>query len=180
MFPSNLKKTELTSKSIGELKGNPELIRQVYEQLCDVKLNHLGPLSDPSNFQLPFNSNKRIRAAALRKRFEQRGLEISDLKYKSKFGYYKDEKTGVEFPFFFEIAVVRTTNLASNLYYIESLNSSVMPGRYHICVDLRELLNGKHKVRNIIIFQLVYSVYLSTMGIHMIRKNARNHALLSL
>ena len=127
---SNMKKTELTSKSIGELKGNPELIRQVYEQLRDVKLNHLGPLSDPSNFQLPFNSNKKIRAAALRKRFEQRGLEISDLKYKSKFGYYKDEKTGAEFPFFFEIAVVRTTNLASKLYYIESLNSSVMPGRY--------------------------------------------------
>jgi hypothetical protein len=127
---SNMKKTELTSISVGQLKRSPELILQVFELLRDIKLNHLGPISDSSDLSLPFNSNKKIRTAALRKRFEQRGLEISDLKYKSKFGYYKDEKTGVEFPFFYEIAVVSTTNLANNLYYIESLNSSVMPGKY--------------------------------------------------
>jgi hypothetical protein len=127
---SNMKKTDLTSTSVGRLKRSPELIRQVYEHLRDIKMNHLGPISDPSDLSLPFNSNKKIRAAALRKRFEQRGLEISDLKYKSKFGYYKDEKTGIEFPFFFEIAVARTINLGNNLYYVESLNSSVMPGKY--------------------------------------------------
>jgi hypothetical protein len=127
---SNMKKTDLSSTSVGRLKRSPELIRQVYEQLSDIKMNHLGPISDPSDLSLPFNSNKKIRAAALRKRFEQRGLEISDLKYKSKFGYHKEGKTGIGIPFFFEIAVARTINLGNNLYYIESLNSSVMPGKY--------------------------------------------------
>jgi hypothetical protein len=123
-------KTELTSKSIDQLKHSPQLIHQIFEQLRDPSLNHLGPISDPSVLSLPFNSNKKLRAAALRKRFEQRELEISDLKYKSKFGYYKDEESGVEFPFFFEIAVMRSPSLVNNLYYIESLNSSVMPRKY--------------------------------------------------
>ena len=127
---SNMRKTELTSKSIDQLKHNPELILQIFEQLRDPNLNHLGPISDPSDLSLPFNSNKKLRAVALKKRFEQSGFEIVDLKYKSKFGYYKDEETGVEFPFFFEIAVVSTTDLANNLYYVESINSSVMPGCY--------------------------------------------------
>ena len=127
---SNMRKTVLTSKSIGQLKHNPDLVQQMYEQLRDINLNHLGPISDPSDLSLPFNSNKKVRAAALRNRFEQRGFEISDLKYKSRYGYHKDEKTGVEFPFFYEIAAVSTTNLANSLYYIESLNSCVMPGRY--------------------------------------------------
>ena len=125
-----MKKTELTSKSIDQLKHSPELIHQIFEELRDPNLNHLGPISDSSDLSLPFNSNKKVRAAALRKRFEQRGLEISDLKYKSKFGYYKDEESGVEFPFFFEIGVMRSPSLVNNLYYIESLNSSVMPGKY--------------------------------------------------
>jgi hypothetical protein len=125
-----MRKTVLTSKSIGQLKHNPDLVQQMYEQLRDINLNHLGPISDPSDLSLPFNSNKKVRAAALRNRFEQRGFEISDLKYKSKYGYHKDEKTGVEFPFFYEIAVVQTSNLPYYMYYLESLNSSVMPGGY--------------------------------------------------
>ena len=127
---SNMKKTELTSISIGQLKHNPALIQQLYEHLRDTNLNHLGPISDPSNLSLPFNTNKKVRVEAIKERFEQRGLKINSLKYKSQFGYHKDEKTGVEFPFFYEIAVAQTSNLPYYLSYLESLNSSIMPGGY--------------------------------------------------
>jgi hypothetical protein len=54
---SNMRKTELTSISIGTLKRSPGLIPQVFEQLRDIKLNHIGPISDPSDLSLPINTN---------------------------------------------------------------------------------------------------------------------------
>ncbi len=128
---SNMKKTSLTAMTVGQLKQSPDHINELYTQMRKT----MEPLSSPSNLMLPFNSNKKARMNALRERIQQKGIffSISDMKYKSKYGYYK-LNNGSEFPFFFEIAVVHSNNILHNLDVIESLNSSAMPGSYSFMI----------------------------------------------
>jgi hypothetical protein len=94
----------------------------------------MSSISSPSNLPLPFNTNKKQRMEALKKRLEQRPpfFKVSNMKYKSKYGCYK--LNGIEFPFFFEIAVVYSNYIRYNLDFIESLNSSVMPSNYSFLI----------------------------------------------
>jgi hypothetical protein len=105
---SNIKKVKLTELSVGQLKKAPQHIEQIYLQLRNT-------MKPPSNLSLPFNTNRKIRMEALKKRLEQRpSFRVSDIKYKSQFGYHKSDS--VEFPFFFEIAVVSSNSVP---YYLD-------------------------------------------------------------
>jgi hypothetical protein len=123
---SNMKKTPLTTMTVGQLKQSSRHINELYTQLR----NTMSSISLPSNLALPFNANKMERMEALKKRLEQRSpfFKVSNMKYKSKYGCYK--LNGIEFPFFFEIAVAYSNYIRYNLDFTESLNSSVMPSNY--------------------------------------------------
>ena len=124
---SNMKKEpEFEAMTVGKLKQNTQFIKELYNKLR----NTMKPLSTPSSLSLPFDSTKKARIKAITKRLEQRpSFRVSDIKYKSQYGYYKF-KDGVEHPFFFEIAVVHSNNIVYYLDYVNSLNSSVNPGAY--------------------------------------------------
>jgi hypothetical protein len=83
---SNMKKTELVEMSVGQLKQTPHYIDQLYFELR----NTMKPISSPSNLSLPFETNKKVRMEAIKKRLEQRpSFSVSNIKYKSQFGYHK-------------------------------------------------------------------------------------------
>jgi hypothetical protein len=122
---SNIKKAGLTEMSVGQLKQNPQHIDQLYVELR----NTMKPISSASNLSLPFDTNKKLRMEAIKKRLEQRpSFKVSDIKYKSQYGYHISEDNSIEFPFFFETVVVSSNSIPYYLDFIESLNSSVMPG----------------------------------------------------
>jgi hypothetical protein len=51
------------------------------------------------------------------------------MKYKSKYGnYYSHDNDTIGVPFFVEVAVFHSNNIAQYLYYINALNNAVMPG----------------------------------------------------
>jgi hypothetical protein len=127
---SNMKRTELTSITVSEIKQQPQTIPQIYEEMHKT----MQPIPSPSNLSLPFDTNRKMRIEAIKERLMQRGLKVSDIKYKSKYGYYCHDQQGVMFPFFFEIAVVYSDDIKYNLDYIEALNSSVMPSRYSFLI----------------------------------------------
>jgi hypothetical protein len=120
------KEGDVAKMTVGQLKQSPKHIDGLYTLLR----NTMRPISSSSNLSLPFDANKKVRMQALKKRLEQREpfFKISDMKYKSKHGYCKFN--GIEYPFFFEIAVVHSNKILYNLEFIDSLNSSVMPGPY--------------------------------------------------
>ncbi len=128
---SNMKKEgDFARMTVGHLKHSPNQINVLRAQLRNI----MRPITSPSNLSLPFDANRNVRMEALKKRVEQRdpSFKISDMKYKSNYGYYKSNN--IEFPFFFEIAVIHSSKIPYNLEFIDSLNSSVMPGRYSFLV----------------------------------------------
>jgi hypothetical protein len=126
---SNMKKARLVEMSVGQLEQTPHNIDQLYFELH----NTMKPISSPSNLSLPFEINKKVRMESIKKRLEQRPLfKVSDMKYKSEFGYYKSKD--VEFPFLYEIAVVSSNSIPYYLDFVNSLNSSVMPGNYSFLI----------------------------------------------
>jgi hypothetical protein len=47
----------------------------------------MEPISSPSNLSLLFDANRKVRIEAIKERLRQRGLYVSDIKYKSKYGF---------------------------------------------------------------------------------------------
>ena len=127
-----MKKSELTSITVAKLKRQPKVIRTIYEELHKT----MKSISSTSNLSLPFDTCRKTRIEAIKERLAQRGLRVSDIKYKSKYGSYgyDEQNCNVKFPFFFEMAVVYSNDIKYNLDYIEALNSSVMPGRYSFLI----------------------------------------------
>ncbi len=128
---SNMKREgEFAEMTVGQLKQSPNDINLLYDTLR----NTMRPISSSSNLSLPFDVNRKVRMEELKKRLEQRepSFKMSNMKYESKYGYYKFN--GIEYPFFFEIAIVQSNNIPYYLEFIDSLNSSVMPGRYSFLV----------------------------------------------
>ena len=113
--------------TLGQLKRSPNHIELLYTQLLSI-------MNPPLNLSLPFDAYRKFRMEALIKRLEQRepSFKVSDMKYESKYGYYKSN--GIEYPFFFEIGVVQSSKIPYYLDYIHSLNSSVMPGDYSFLI----------------------------------------------
>ena len=72
-----MKKTPLTTMTVGQLKQSSGHINELYTQLR----NTMRPISSPSNFALPFNANKKERMEALKKRLEQRSPFFQSFQY---------------------------------------------------------------------------------------------------
>jgi len=120
---SNLKKVPATLVTVGEIKHSSERIDELYDLLR-------SSMPPASSLALPFDATKRTREKALKERLERVFGYISDMKYKSTFGLCKHGNDDVRFPFFFEIAIAKINSLRSDLKVIESLNSSLTPGRW--------------------------------------------------
>jgi hypothetical protein len=132
---SNMKKAGLTEMTVSQLKQTPDYIDQLYMLLRDT----MKPISSPSNLSLPFDTNKRVRVEAIKKRLEQRpSFKVFDIKYKSQYGYHKSKDSNnnnsIEFPYYFEIAIVSSDSIPYYLDFAGSLNSSVMPGNYSFLI----------------------------------------------
>jgi hypothetical protein len=133
---SNMKKAGLTEMSVAQIRRTPHSIDQLYMLLRDT----MKPISSPSNLSLPFDTNKRVRVEAIKKRLEQRAsFKVFDIKYKSQYGYHKskdsnNKNNSIEFPYYFEIAIVSSNSIPYYLDFAGSLNSSVMPGNYSFLI----------------------------------------------
>jgi hypothetical protein len=106
---------------IANLTSN--LVDELYQKLMD------AIKTAPTNLILQFNTNKTVRAAALKKRLEQRYDKISNVKFKSVSAI-----TGIgrdKFPYYFEITICTVDALTSNLILIDTINSSMMPSGSH-------------------------------------------------
>lgn len=160
---SNMKKSGLGEMTVGQLKQTPQNIDQLYLLLQNI----MKPISLASNLSLPFDTNKKMRMEAVKKRLEQRpSFKVSDMKYKSQYGYYesKDDVNIIKFPFFFEIAVVSSNSIPYYLDFTESLNSSVMPGNYSFLVGsdgktFHWQTRGDRKSNNIRVSRSIFDVF---------------------
>ena len=86
-------------------------------------------LTPPQKLSLPFDVDYKVRQDALKDRLAQQGIFVSSMKYKSKYGnYYSYDNDKIGFPYFVEVAVFHSNNIAPNLYYVNALNNAVMPG----------------------------------------------------
>jgi hypothetical protein len=126
-----LPKSQLTQMTVSQLKQLPTAdgVKEVYEQLRKV----MSPISNKIGLTpfLPFNTNKSVRRKAIEDRLNQAGIYFEKpIKYKQIHGYHK-EVNGVEFPYFFEIAVIHSDSycLSNNLEVIQSINSTTTPNK---------------------------------------------------
>jgi len=121
---SGMKKAGFDGMTMGELKNSSRLKKKLFQKMRDVIR---GP---PQKLSLPFDSNYKVRPQALKRRLEQRGLRVSSMKYKSKYGNYSSMSDGIGFRFFVEVAVLHSDDIVVNLYYMNALNNAMMPGNW--------------------------------------------------
>jgi hypothetical protein len=121
---SSMKKAGFDGMTMGELKNSSRLKKKLFQKMRDVIR---GP---PQKLSLPFDFNYKVRPQALKRRLEQRGLSVSSMKYKSKYGNYSFMSDGIGFPFFVEVAVFHSDDIVGNLYYMNALNNAMMPGNW--------------------------------------------------
>lgn len=79
---------------------------------------------------------------ALKKRIDQLGYDVIDIKYDVVEEYLISENKQIEYPFVFESAVIHTSNLKTNLLHIEGINSSIPYG--HPLVNREEPFTGQN------------------------------------
>jgi hypothetical protein len=120
---SVMKKAGLENMKMGELKRSSKLKKELFLKMRDVI-----PTA-PQKLSLPFDVDYKVRQDALRNRLVQQGIFVTSMKYKSKYGnYYSRDNDKIGFPFFVEVAVFHSNNIATNLCYVNALNNAVMPG----------------------------------------------------
>jgi hypothetical protein len=119
---TNISKEE-ASITIGELKYNKPEIKRLYSIL-----RNRPYVPKRKKLDLPFQIKKKARMEAFKKRIGQLGYDIIDIKYDVVEEYFISENKQIEYPFVFESAVIHTSNLKSNLLYIEGINSSIPYG----------------------------------------------------
>ncbi|HYV51768.1 MAG TPA: DUF2399 domain-containing protein [Candidatus Eisenbacteria bacterium] len=120
---SNLKKDQALA-TLSQLKSDLSKRKDLYCKMRSV-------MKPKSKLDLLFDVKDR--QESIKKTIECLGYEVAGIKYKCKHGYYESEDGSFEFPFFFEVAIVNTTNLRRNLLYIEGINSS--PQHYYQCLQ---------------------------------------------
>ena len=120
---SNLKKDQALA-TLSQLKSDLSKRKDLYCKMRSV-------MKPKSKLDLLFDVKDR--QESVKKTIECLGYEVADIKYKRKHGYYESDDGSFEFPFFFEVAIVNTTNLRRNLLYIEGINSS--PQHYYQCLQ---------------------------------------------
>ncbi|MDQ5869603.1 MAG: DUF2399 domain-containing protein, partial [Thermoproteota archaeon] len=116
-------------ETVGELKNDHKKINKLHYDLR-------GAFESREQIDVPFSINKKQRKEALKQRIEQIGVEIdndTDVRYQQKVGTYSGGD-GVIFPFLFEIMVVETNQISSNLFLTEGINGSpnyyMLQGKY--------------------------------------------------
>jgi len=120
---SVMKKAGLGNMKMGELKRSSKLKKELF-----LKIRDAIPTA-PQKLSLPFDVDYKVRQDALKNRLVQQGIFVSSMKYKSKYGnYYSYDNDKIGFPYFVEVAVFHSNNIAQNLYYLNALNNAVMPG----------------------------------------------------
>jgi hypothetical protein len=120
---SKMKKAEFKNMKMGQVKGSSKLKKELFLRMRD------AIPTAPKNLSLPFDVDYKVRQVALKNRLAQRGIYVSSMKYKSKYGnYYSYDNDKIWFPFFVEVAVFHSNNIAQNLYHVNALNNAVMPG----------------------------------------------------
>ncbi|MFY9872186.1 MAG: hypothetical protein WAK17_20950, partial [Candidatus Nitrosopolaris sp.] len=118
-----MKKAGLENMKMGEVKRSSKLKKELFLRIRDVI-----PTA-PKKLSLPFDVDYKVRQDALKNRLAQQGIFVSSMKYKSKYGnYYSYDNDKIGFPYFVEVAVFHSNNITPNLYYVNALNSAVMPG----------------------------------------------------
>ncbi|MFZ0511857.1 MAG: hypothetical protein WAM14_09645, partial [Candidatus Nitrosopolaris sp.] len=116
---TNIPKAE-ASITIAELKYNKPEIKRLYSILRNQPY-----VPKRKTLDLPFQIKKNARMEVFRKRIRQFGYDVIDIKYEVVQEYFISENKEIEYPFVFESAVIHTSNVKSNLVYIEGINSSV-------------------------------------------------------
>src|SRR5215469_13876958 len=116
---TNVSKEE-ASITIGELKNNKQEIKRLYSVLRNQPY-----VPKRKTLDLPFQIKKNARMEAFKKRVGQLGYDVIDMKYDVAQEYFISENKQIEYPLVFESAVIHTSNLKSNLLYIEGINSSI-------------------------------------------------------
>ena len=111
---SNIKK-EVIPETVGELKKNPERIKELYDDLRNT-------MKPSAKVTTPFSFRKKEREEALVDRIEQLGYTASEIKYGSRHSKYIS--TDVQFPFLVEVAIISVDELPYNLLYVEGTNCS--------------------------------------------------------
>jgi hypothetical protein len=120
---SVMKKTGLENMKMGDVKRSSKLKEELF-----LRIRNAIPTA-PQKLSLPFDVDYKVRQDALKSRLAQQGIFVSSMKYKSKYGnYYSHDSDKIGLPFFVEVAVFHSNNIAQNLYYVNALNNAVMPG----------------------------------------------------
>jgi hypothetical protein len=119
---TNIPKSE-ASITIGQLKNNKQEIKRLYSILR----NQLY-VPKRKTLDLPFQIKKNARMEAFKKRIDQLGYDVIDMKYDVVQEYFISKNKEIEYPLVFETAVIHTSNLKSNLLSIEGINSSITYG----------------------------------------------------
>lgn len=112
---SNISRKD-TEMTIGELKRDTEKINKLYSKLRYI-------LHSTTKLETQFNTNKKLRQVELKNRVEQLGCKVSNVSYRLVHEFVDDDKSGIKFPFIFEIAILRTPSL-SRSYVVNGINSS--------------------------------------------------------
>ena len=94
--------------TIGELKRDTEKITELYS-----KLRHI--LHATTKLETQFNTNKKLRQEELKNRVEQLGCKVSNVRYRLVHDFVDDDKSGIKYPFIFEIAILRDSKTFSFL-----------------------------------------------------------------
>jgi hypothetical protein len=136
---TNTSKSE-ASITIGELKNNKPEIKRLYSILRNQPY-----VPKRKTLDLPFQIKKNARMEAFKKRIHHLGYDVIDIKYDVAQEYFISENKEIEYPFVFESAVIHTSNLKSNLLYIEGINSSIPYG--HPFVNREEPFTWQKKER---------------------------------
>ena len=150
-----LSKSELTLMTVGQLKQlSADRIKEIYEQLRKA----MPPISIKTGLSsfLPFSTNKTVRRKAIEDRLKQAGIYFENIKYRQIHGYHKEDN-GVEFPYFFEIAVIHSNShcLNDNLKVIQSINSTITPNKNNeIFGRSFEYITGNTRWTNASIFNI--------------------------
>jgi hypothetical protein len=120
---SVMKKAGLENMKMGDVKRSSKLKEELF-----LRIRNAIPTA-PQKLSLPFDVDYKVRQDALKSRLAQQGIFVSSMKYKSKYGnYYSHDSDKIGLPFFVEVAVFHSNNIAQNLYYVNALNNAVMPG----------------------------------------------------
>jgi hypothetical protein len=120
---SVMKKTGLENMKMGDVKRSSKLKEELF-----LKMRDAIPTA-PKKLSLPLDVDYKVRQDALKSRLAQQGIFVSSMKYKSKYGIYNSHDSDkIGLPFFVEVAVFHSNNIAQNLYYVNASNNAVMPG----------------------------------------------------